>query len=349
MSSSKSTSSDGTAFDGSAFNGTAPASEPSPHDPSSFTVEAASAGTRLDIFLGGLPGIASRQMARRLILQGAVTLNGRDGEPSSRLKAGDRIAYLLPPPEPSPLAPEKAPLRVLFEDSALIVLDKPSGVAMHPGPGHPQGTLVNFLLAHCGDLSGIGGVLRPGIVHRLDKDTSGVVVAAKHDSAHQHLAAQFKAHSVHRQYEALVMGKVPQNAGTIDLPLARMRSNRFKRAVVEGGSRAVTHWRVLRRWGAITKLALRLETGRTHQIRVHLSHQGWPVLGDPLYGLNRHRGLGLDADLVNLLERLGRQALHAAELGFKHPESGETLKFSTPPPPDFEEVTEGLESRFGGD
>ncbi|MCH8885827.1 MAG: RluA family pseudouridine synthase [SAR324 cluster bacterium] len=332
MSSSKSTSSDEAAAGGT----------------SCYTVDAPSAGTRLDRLLGGLPGIASRQMARRLILQGAVTLNGREGDPSARLKAGDRIAYRLPPPEPSPLTPEKVPLRVLFEDSALIVLDKPAGVAMHPGPGHRQGTLVNFLLAHCGDLSGIGGVLRPGIVHRLDMDTSGVVVAAKHDAAHRRLAAQFKAHSVHRQYEGLVLGKVPGKNGTIDLPLARMRSNRFKRAVVEGGSRAVTHWRVLRRWGAITHIALRLETGRTHQIRVHLSHQGWPVLGDKLYGLNRQRGLGLDAELVELLEGLGRQALHAAELGFEHPESGEALLFSTPPPRDMAEVMEGLASRFGG-
>lgn len=344
MSSSKSTSSD----DAARSPVPAQSTHAPPGDPFHHTVDAPSAGTRLDSLLGGLPGIASRQMARRLILQGAVTLNGRDGDPSSRLKAGDRIAYLPPPPEPSPLAPENVALRVLFEDSALIVLDKPAGVSMHPGPGHPQGTLVNFLLGHCGDLSGIGGVLRPGIVHRLDMDTSGVVVAAKHDSAHRHLAAQFKAHSVHRQYEALVVGKVPEKSGTIDLPVARMRSNRFKRAVAEGGSRAVTHWRVVRRWGAITKLALRLETGRTHQIRVHLSHLGWPVLGDPLYGLNRHRGLDLDPELVSLLERLGRQALHAAELGFQHPESGEALLFSTPPPPDLGAVMEGLESRFGG-
>ena len=300
------------------------------------------AGNRLDKLVSGLPGIASREMARRLIEQGAVTVNEQAGAPAQRVHAGDMVYFSIPPPEPSPLSPQPYPLRILHEDPALIVIDKAAGVPMHPGPGHREGTLVNYLLAHCQDLSGVGGTLRPGIVHRLDKDSSGVVVAAKHDAAHHHLAAQFKAHSVRRRYLALAVGRPEAEQGTIDQPLARQRSNRFKRSVREDGKRAVTHWRVMSRFGPVTLLMLTLETGRTHQIRVHLAHAGWPVLGDPLYGKARHRGLKLDGELMEILEGLKRQALHATELGFVHPDTGQSVRFSSPLPPDMAVITAAL-------
>jgi 23S rRNA pseudouridine1911/1915/1917 synthase len=318
--------------------------------PQRAVVAEAAAGARLDKWLGDLPGMASREMARRLILEGAVTLNGRPAEPSRHVRSGDAVEYTVPLPSATGIPAEAVPLTVLYEDAALIVVDKPAGVPMHPGPGHRRGTLVNFLLAHCLDLSGIGGSLRPGIVHRLDKDTSGVVVAAKSDAAHQHLAAQFKAHTVHRLYRALVVGRPPRAKGTIDVPLARQEAYRIKRGVNARGKRAVTHWELERRLGPFALLRLRLETGRTHQIRVHLAHAGWPVLGDPLYGQARHRGLRLDPALLAVLEGLQRQALHAAELGFTHPHSGAWLQFSSPLPPDLQAVLAalaGLEAASG--
>ncbi len=297
---------------------------------------------RLDQVLAELHGISSREMARRLILQGAVCLNGRPGEPSSRPKAGDEIVYTLPPPERTAIPAQAAELDILHEDAAVIVINKAPGVPMHPGPGHRRGTLVNFLLAHCVDLAGIGGTLRPGIVHRLDKDTSGLVVVAKTDSAHHQLAAQFKAHEIHRIYRAIVVGRPPRDQGTIDLPLARHKANRIKRSVMGEGKRAVTHWGVEARLDGFTLLRLRLETGRTHQIRVHLAHEGWPVLGDPLYGGARHRGLNLDPALMKRLDGLRRQALHAAELGFRHPITGEAMHFTAAFPSDLQAVLDTL-------
>jgi 23S rRNA pseudouridine1911/1915/1917 synthase len=302
------------------------------------------AGARLDKWLGERPGIASREMARRLILQGAVSVNGRPSEPSRHVRAGDRVAFHVPAAQATAIPAEAHALDVLYEDAALVVVNKPAGVPMHPGPGHRRGTLVNFLLAHCGDLSGIGGELRPGIVHRLDMDTSGIVVVAKSDAAHRALAEQFKAHTVERVYRAIVVARLPRERGTIDLPLARQETHRIKRGVSERGKHAITHWEVERRLGPFTLLRLRLETGRTHQIRVHLAHEGWPVLGDPLYGLARHRGLALPPALMERLEGLRRQALHAAVLGFRHPGTGEWLRFSAPFPPDLQAIVEALES-----
>ena len=314
-----------------------------------FKVTGDSSNQRLDLFLSSNAELnLSRNQIQKLIKDLKVLVNGQLPQKRLAIVDGDIIELTLPLPKDSKITAENIELDIRFEDEYLAVVNKPAGMVVHPAVGNRSGTLVNALMYHFENLAQGGGAERAGIVHRLDMDTSGVVVVAKHDAAHRRLAAQFKAHSVHRQYEGLVLGKGPGKNGTIDLPLARMRSNRFKRAVVEGGSRAVTHWRVLRRWGAITHIALRLETGRTHQIRVHLSHQGWPVLGDKLYGLNRQRGLGLEPELVELLEGLGREALHAAELGFEHPESGEALLFSTPPPRDMAEVMEGLASRFGG-
>jgi 23S rRNA pseudouridine1911/1915/1917 synthase len=234
--------------------------------------------------------------------------------------------------------PEPAALNILFEDDHLIVLDKPPGMAVHPSPGHEKSTLVHHLLSHCTNLSGIGGVLRPGIVHRLDKDTSGVLVVAKTDLAHQGLSAQFRAHSLERSYTALVVGSPERDRGTIALPVARDTRNRMRQAVREGGRDAVTHWRVERRLGPFTQLKLTLETGRTHQIRVHLAHQNWPVLGDPLYGRGRHRGLELPEPLMTALNGFKRQALHAMSLGFAHPLTSARLFFEAPVPPDFAEI-----------
>lgn len=305
-------------------------------------VAAEEAGGRLDRLTAGLPGIVSREMARRLILEGQVTLNGTGAEPSSRVREGDQVAYSVPPPQPSQLIPEPAELDVLFEDQWLIVINKPAGVAMHPSPGHRRGTLVHHLLAHCTDLSGIAGTTRPGIVHRLDKDTSGVVVVAKNDRAHLGLSAQFRAHSVHRAYVALAVGRPQRNHGTVDEPLTRHRTQRLKRAVGAGGKHAVTHWEVLQRLGPFTLLRVRLETGRTHQIRVHMAHNGWPLLGDPLYGLGRHRGLDLSAELRTHLDGFRRQALHAAELGFTHPATAQVLEFATALPEDMQHLMQQI-------
>ncbi|MBI4081401.1 MAG: RluA family pseudouridine synthase [Candidatus Lambdaproteobacteria bacterium] len=303
-----------------------------------FTIAPEQAGQRFDKVLSGAEAIASREQARRLIIAGAATLNGQPAAPDARVRAGDTVAYRLPPPVETALVAEAAPLAALYEDAHLIVLDKPPGVAMHPGPGHGKGTLVHFLLAHCRDLSGIGGALRPGIVHRLDKDTSGVVVVAKTDAAHLGLAEQFRVHSIEREYLALVVGNPRRESGTIDRPIARDPRDRMKRAVHERGKRAVTHWRVERRLPPFTLLRLRLETGRTHQIRVHLAAEGWPVLGDPLYGHARHRGLHLPEPVKLAIERFGRQALHAAVLAFTHPTTGARLHFEAPPPPDLAEL-----------
>jgi len=306
-------------------------------------------GQRFDALLAKLPGIASRRMALRLITAGSARLNGALAPPDHRVRLGDVVAYRVPLAEapsaaPEP-APEGAPLPVLYEDADLIVVNKPAGLSMHPGPGHPGGTLVNQILAHAEGLSGIGGVLRPGIVHRLDKDTSGIVVVAKTDAAHVALAAQFKAHTIHRVYRALVLGHPEAPQGTIDAPLARHPQHRVKRAVVARGKYAVTHWTVERRLGPFTLLRLKLETGRTHQIRVHLAHARWPVVGDPLYGNPaRVKALLLPEPVKALLLAFQRQALHAAELGFTHPITGQALEFKAKLPPDFADVVKALGS-----
>lgn len=307
------------------------------------------AGVRLDRLVADLPGLPSRSTALRLIRQGLVWRNDVAAEADDRVQAGDRITYSLPPPEPYQVPAQQGTLNILYEDAWLLVIDKPAGMPMHPGPGHRTGTLVNYLLGHCSDLSGIAGVTRPGIVHRLDKDTSGVVVVAKNDEAHLGLAAQFKARTTHRTYLALVVGSPRRAQGTVDLPLARERDNRIRRAVRSEGKRAVTHWRVVRRLGPFTLLQLKLETGRTHQIRVHMAHEGWPLLGDPLYGRSRHRGLALAPEVREQLDTFRRQALHAAELGFSHPHTGEWLQFSSPLPADFRSLLDFLTERCGKD
>ena len=298
--------------------------------------EAADVGTRLDAFLARDPAL-SRSAAARLIEEGAVLLNGGTAKPRTLLREGDTVTVTLPEPEPAEALPENIPLSVVYEDADIIVIDKPKGMVVHPAPGNPSGTLVNALLYHCkGQLSGIGGVERPGIVHRIDKDTSGLLVAAKNDAAHRALAAALEKHEIVREYHALVRGGFRDDAGTVDLPIGRHPSDRKRMAVLGEGMgksrEAITHYRVLERFSGITYLALRLETGRTHQIRVHMSHLSHPLLGDEVYGggsspfERRHAAL------------LSGQCLHAARLTLAHPVSGEPLAFESPLPADFQKL-----------
>ena len=288
----------------------------------------------------------SRTYVQQLIRDGAVTVNGKISKPGYKLRAGDEITLQLPDPSPlETIPPESVPLNILYEDSSLIVIDKPAGMLVHPAGGVYTGTLVNALLGHCTDLSGIGGTERPGIVHRLDKDTSGVLVAAKTDRAHRTLSAQFEAHTTSRYYVAAVCGVPEPGAGTIDEQIARSHRDRRKMAVIKtNGRRAVTHYQVLEVYEGFSLLRLSLETGRLHQIRVHLSFLGYPVAGDPVYGGGRERALS-DAPSVAVrqaLIKLNRQALHAETLAFNHPDIDERLEFSAPMPSDMQRVVDSL-------
>jgi len=302
----------------------------------SFLVDEADADQRLDLALAAVAGI-TRSRARRWIDQGLVELNDRPARPSHRVAAGDVLRARPPTPIPSTALPEAIPLDVLHEDDDLIVVDKPAGLVVHPGPGHARGTLVNALLHHCGDLAGIGGVLRPGIVHRLDRGTSGVLVAAKHDQAHLALAEQFKEHRVERVYLALTRGTPRDDSGRVELPIGRHPRDRKRMSVSTRAARpARTAWTVHRRFpaGGAALLEVRPETGRTHQIRVHLAATGHPIVGDTVYGRSRRKAFAIE-----------RPALHAAVLGFDHPRSGERVRFEVPPPPDFAELLEALARR----
>jgi 23S rRNA pseudouridine1911/1915/1917 synthase len=299
------------------------------------TITPAADGWRLDRALADALPTLSRERLKVLINAGAVT---RDGvavrDPAKRAAAGETFAVAVPTPAPARNAAQDIPLVVAFEDEHLIVIDKPAGLVVHPAAGNLDGTLVNALLHHCGgSLSGIGGVARPGIVHRIDKDTSGLMVAAKTDRAHEGLAKQFAAHTIDRRYHAIAGGKLAQPAGTVDAPLARSPSNRKKVAVVAGGKRAVTHWQVLRPLRDATLVECRLETGRTHQVRVHMASIGHALLGDPAYGRDRKT-------TKPLLDRLGfrRQALHAQHLGFVHPITSSAMAFDSPMPADMQEL-----------
>ena len=323
------------------------------------TAEAPDTGARLDRFLSERLADMSRSRLQALIRAGEVSLNGRQvADPGHRLKAGDAIVVTVPPPEPAKPQAQAIPLAVVYEDAHLIVIDKPRGLTVHPAPGHASGTLVNALIAHCGaSLSGIGGVKRPGIVHRLDKDTTGLMVAAKTDRAHRGLSEQFAAHgadgALERAYQAIVWGAPERARGAIDASLARSNANRTKIAVVaEGrGRHAVTRYEVLERFRlgtlkappAAALLRLVLETGRTHQIRVHLAHVGHPLLGDMTYGAGfKASGRKLGAEAQAALAALGRQALHAAELAFVHPATGKRLEFTAPLPPDMARLADAL-------
>lgn len=286
----------------------------------SFTAKAAQ--SRLDVFLAEAADI-SRAQAQKAIAAGRVFLNGCAVPARASVREGDLVLAYFPPPESDTALPQELPLDIVYEDSSVIVINKAQGMVVHPSNGHVDGTLVNALLYHCQNLSGVGGSLRPGIVHRLDKDTSGLLVAAKDDISHQKLSEQFHDHSARRSYFALVHGNFREDSGRVDAPLARHPVDRQKQAVVTGGRNAVTHWRVLQRLGTVTLLRLDLETGRTHQIRVHMAHIKHPVLGDALYGAEAKKW-GLDG-----------QALHGFALQFAHPKTGETLRFFAPPPAAF--------------
>jgi 23S rRNA pseudouridine1911/1915/1917 synthase len=304
-------------------------------------LEPAHAGWRLDRALAAAVPALSRERLKALIRSGAVEAQGAAvRDPALKVKGGEALRVAVPEPKPAHNRPQDIPLAVVFEDEHLLVVDKPAGLVVHPAAGNLDGTLVNALLHHCGgSLSGIGGVARPGIVHRIDKDTSGLLVVAKTDVAHEGLAKQFAAHSIDRRYLAIVSGFPKTSQGTVDAPLARSAANRKKIAVVEPGrgKRAVTHWRRLEALKDASLVECRLETGRTHQVRVHMASLGHPLLGDPVYG---HSGKMHG----KLLKELGfhRQALHAAELGFTHPVTKRRLSFSSPMPPDMQELKRAL-------
>jgi 23S rRNA pseudouridine1911/1915/1917 synthase len=315
------------------------------------TVGADGGGARLDRYLSGLDHGLSRTRIKALIEEGRVSVGGRTvKEASYRVKSGEQVTLSIPEPVDTELTAQRIPLDVVFEDEYLIVVDKPAGLVVHPAPGNPDGTLVNALLAHCGEsLRGIGGVRRPGIVHRLDKDTSGLLVAAKTAEVHAALVELFQAHDIDRQYAALVWGVPRPSAGRIETLIGRDPNNRKKMAVVtRNGRSAITNFEVEARFGdAAALVRCRLETGRTHQIRVHMAHQGYPVIGDPLYARAGGRRLkALPAAVADAVAGFGRQALHAGRLGFRHPATGEALQFDRPPPDDMMHLIDLLDAAF---
>lgn len=281
-------------------------------------------GARLDSFLAEALPDMSRAAAARLVEGGNVRVDGRTASKSYRLTGAETVEVAPPGPVAIDAVAQDIPLNVVYEDNDVIVVNKPAGLVVHPAPGHPDGTLVNALLHRCGDsLSGIGGALRPGIVHRIDRDTSGLVIAAKNDAAHRALAAQLRDHSLARTYECIVVGNLREDSGTVDAPIARDPRDRKRMAVVAGGRRAVTHWEVLARYPGYTHARCRLETGRTHQIRAHMAYIGHPVLGDTVYGAKKP------------VPGLTGQCLHAAGLRFVHPRTGEAVELRCPLPEEF--------------
>ncbi len=315
-----------------------------------FDVEAGAddRGRRLDQLLAAALPALSRSRLKALILEGRVASAGAViSEPSRRVKPGERFDVVVPPAAPAKPQAQAMPLEILFEDAHLVVIVKPAGLTVHPAPGNPDKTLVNALIAHCGaSLSGIGGVARPGIVHRLDKDTSGVMVVAKTDAAHASLTAQFQSRSIERAYQALVWGVPRPASGRIEGAIGRSTRDRKKMAVLRrGGKAAATRYRVVRAFAnAASLVECRLETGRTHQIRVHMAHLGHPLVGDPVYGRARHRTAPeIPASVRKIIDGFRRQALHAAVLGFDHPAGGRKLRFEAPMPPDFANLLNSLE------
>ncbi len=320
------------------------------------TVEAEDAGTRLDQLLARHAAELSRNRVQALIKQGHASVGGRTiEEPKYRVNEGDHVVLIVPEAQAAEPEGEPIPLDVVYEDDELIVINKPAGLVVHPGAGNWTGTLVNALIAHCGDsLSGIGGVRRPGIVHRLDKDTTGLLVVAKTDKAHKVLAAQFADHGrsgpLERAYSALVWGAPSGLKGTVNAALARSSANRQKIAVVRAGGRhAVTHWQIVKRFGPGDKepiaglMTCRLETGRTHQIRVHMAHIGHPLIGDKDYGAGfKTKSAKLPEPLRDLVDRFPRQALHAGLLAFKHPQTKKVMRFEAPIPEDFQTLLDAL-------
>jgi 23S rRNA pseudouridine1911/1915/1917 synthase len=287
------------------------------------------AGERIDKVLSTLNAEWSRTQVQQWIKEGNVLVNGQNPKTNYKCTANDKIEISIPEPEELDVVPEKMDLDIYYEDQDVLVVNKPKGMVVHPAAGHGTGTLVNGLMAHCKDLSGINGVMRPGIVHRIDKDTSGLLMVAKNDMAHESLVNQLMNKTVTRKYRAIVHGVIPHDYGTIDAPIARDPKDRQSMSVVDNGKHAVTHFQVLERYRDFTLVECQLETGRTHQIRVHMKYIGYPLAGDPKYGPRKT----LD---------IGGQALHAGVLGFEHPRSGEYLEFEAPAPAYFKELVENL-------
>jgi len=302
-------------------------------------LDASHAGWRLDRALAAQVPALSRERLKVLTKAGALTRAGKAvRDPATKVNGDEIFVLVVPAPEPAHNEPQEIPLPIVYEDDHLLVVDKPAGLVVHPAAGNRDGTLVNALLHHCGgSLSGIGGVARPGIVHRIDKDTSGLLVVAKHDKAHEGLAKQFADHSIDRRYLAIVSGVPRQAEGSVDAPLARSAQNRKKIAIVAKGKRAVTHWKRLELLNDAALVECRLETGRTHQVRVHMASIGHPLVGDPVYG----RGKSAHRKLLNQLD-FKRQALHAAHLGFVHPVTKGRLSFDSALPSDMQELFTAL-------
>lgn len=295
-----------------------------------FIVDIDNVGKRIDVYLAEMIDNMSRSQIQKIIGDGNVVVNEKIVKSNYKLKEDDEIVLNLPEPVALKIEPENIPIEIVYEDNDLVVVNKPQGMVVHPAPGNYSGTLVNALLFHCKNLSSINGVIRPGIVHRIDKDTSGILVVAKNDISHRSLAEQIKEHSVNRIYLAIAEGIVKDDEGTINKPIARHHVDRKKMAIVEGGREAITHYRVLERFRENTYIQCKLKTGRTHQIRVHMSSIGHPLVGDPVYGYKKQK------------YKLEGQALHAATLGFIHPTKNEYMEFTSTPPRYFIELLEKL-------
>ena len=294
-----------------------------------YTIEEQHVGERIDKAVSSLQTEWSRTQIGNWVSEGVLTVNGEVVKPKYKVRTGDVIEITVPEVEELEIVAEDLNLEIIYEDADVLVVNKPRGMVVHPAPGHATGTLVNGLMHHCTDLSGINGVMRPGIVHRIDKDTTGLLMVAKNDVAHESLVNQLVAKTVTRKYTALVHGHIAHDKGTIDAPIGRDTKDRQKQAVVDSGKHAVTHFQVIERFGDYTLVECRLETGRTHQIRVHMNYIGFPLAGDPKYGPRKT----ID---------FGGQVLHAGVLGFTHPVTGEYLEFSTPLPEDFQQLLASL-------
>jgi 23S rRNA pseudouridine1911/1915/1917 synthase len=306
-----------------------------------------SAGLRVDRYLSEVSGLATRSQIQRLMREGLVLVDGKPAKPSHRLRGGEALSVTIPDPEPSGIDAEEIPLDILYEDGDLLVVNKPAGMVVHPAAGVRTGTLVNALLAHCTDLSGIGGVMRPGIVHRLDKGTSGLIIVAKHDRAHVKLSRDLAQRRIERTYDAVVWGVPREPEGRIETLIGRSRSDRKKMAVLRRDGRvAVTRYRVTEEYGFASRLRVKLQTGRTHQIRVHFAHSGHPVFGDPTYGGRRRKYGGYSGAVMararECLKLIDRQALHAACLRFVHPVKNVSMELKAQLPDDMNELISKL-------